>query len=164
MIIISYSAASTFDTINITHYSITSNGKVLTRTTQGSWEEGVFLNTNIAQTQVYRFRLLKCGGSNLMVGVAPDTPHFTEQVFAKSFCYDPPSGRRYEKNIQTQGTQTLQGQEFTVSVDLSNKKVSFTRDGQNLVSPFSFAEYGDMQKLRPIVQMAYKDDSVEILS
>ncbi len=113
------------------------------------------------QKQVYRFKVIKVT-SDIMVGVAPDTPLFTEHVWEKYVAYDA-AGGRYEGGKHTSVTNTPAGGEFSMTVDLSNKTLSFTREGKNLIDPLSIGRFGDMQKLRPIVQICNKDDSLEIL-
>ncbi len=144
-------AASTFEASNIRNYSITSDGKVLTKT-RNDWLEGVLLKTTIAQTQVFRFKVLK-GSDGVSVGVARDTPLFKGNLVEKCICYS-----------FSPGTKTVSAKEFTVTFDLSNKTVTSSRDGQNLISPFSLDHFGDVQKLRPIVEIYETGNSVEILS
>ena len=144
-------AASTFETSNIRNYSITSDGKVLTKT-RNDWLEGVLLKTTIAQTQVFRFKVLK-GSDGVSVGVARDNPLFKGNFVEKCICYS-----------FSPGTKSVSGQEFTMTFDLSNKTVTSSRDGQNLISPFSLDHFGDVQKLRPVVMMPHANHSLEILS
>ena len=126
------------------------------------YNDGVFLKTTIVQKQVYRFKVVNSTGC-MYFGIAPYTPLFKENLYEKYHPYCTFCGNVLEKEVWIQGKATHTGEEFTMSIDLNNKTMTVSQGGQNLVKPFSIAEYGDMQMLRPIVRLVTQGDSLEIL-
>ena len=157
-----------WDPSNITNYSITNNGKLLTKTSVTGWNEAVFLKASIMQKQVYRFKVVLSHGFGQcsFIGVAPDTSLYNGQLWMSHWSYDSACGElRVKGSATANGITAHSGEEFTISLDPGKKALTFSKGGVTIGNPISLdCSETDFQKLRPIAQMYDQGDALEVLS
>jgi len=122
------------------------------------------LNRVIADLPTFSVKIMKLKYSEgISVGVAVDSSHYTLRLYENSWCYDS-YGRIYDHSVETNtGIKAPTNSIVTVSVNLQDKTISYKIDGESVGTPQSVKLVdSEFKRLRPIVQIYYVGDSVEI--
>ena len=152
---------------NIVFYKFTNGGKRITKTSNG-WTEGVYVNRFITDLPTFSVKIMQLETFNFGIyeGVEVDSSHYTLQLYGNSWCYY--GGRDFgyiidHLRLTPTGVETPPNSTVTVSVNLENKTISYKIDGKSVGTPQSVKLVdSEFLLLRPIVQMEYVGDSVEI--
>ena len=96
------------------------------------------------------------------IGVAFENHHF-EREFCNN---DPSQGEKCDEgNSKCVAKNSIEGEEFTLLVELQSKTLTFKKGGQVTGEPISLTSLKDeeIQKLRPFVQLSQQGDSLEVV-
>ncbi len=154
----------TFITANISFYNVSHCGKRVTRVSgDGLWNEGIYLNRFVVQQPQFSFKIVSQNNSGIAIGVAEDSSRYIKELKQYSWCYLN-FGRNYDHNIYTVTPYKAKVNEtVTVTLNVTHKTIHYRVQG-NSTGPPKYLTISDsqFQLLRPIVQLQYVGNSVEI--
>ena len=154
---------------NVQYYKFENGNRKLTRALGNDWSEAVFVNKFIVAQPIFAVKIIRNDlGNAIMIGVDFDSAHYTSALHSVAWCIFTSGQNQYAKGVVYQGkpTQPMKvNQIVTVKVDLVNKAISYEVDGVSSGPPRALGlSDEDMKKLRGVVQIHYKDESVEQVS
>ena len=123
------------------------------------------MNAFITQQPSFSLRMIKQpqGSDGITIGVAVDSSHFTQQLYATSWCFHN-GGIQWDHGISTNNPyKTKVNDTVSLTVNLQNRTLPYIVNG-NATGPPTFMSISDsqFQLLRPIVQFLFVGCSVEI--
>ena len=146
--------------------NVTHAGKRVTKVDGDTqWNEGVYMNAFITQQPTFSVRIIQQQAPpiDICVGVAVDSSRYTVQLNINGWCYYN-YGRNYDHGSYTL-TPLLPkvNDTVTVCVNLQSRTIEYKVQG-NSTGPPRFMNISDsqFQLLRPIVELYYVGNSVEI--
>ena len=129
-------------------------------------DEGVFLSTTVVSSPVFSVRIVaNPSATGIFVGVAFNASHLTQDLSVVGWCIDTRTRDQWALGVRyLTGTSIQVGQNVTVLIDLGLKQISYQVNGLSTGAARNLSiTDSQMQLLRPVVEIYYIGDSVEII-